>query len=76
MERTRDPTRKSPPLTQLSLFGPLRHIEQALEREYQMLSKTDRHKFGPALRAVREAVRDLNEKLANTQEKRSKRNAR
>lgn len=76
MEHTRDPVRKSKPLTQLSLFGPLRHIEQALTREYDVLTKTDRKNFGPDLRAIREAVRDLNDKLATAQEKRSKRNAR
>jgi hypothetical protein len=75
MAEIRDKVRKSPHLAQLSLFGPLRHIEQALEREYALLSKTDKNKFGADLRCIRENVRDLDERLTAVQEKRKMRNA-
>lgn len=61
--------------TQLNLFGPLRHIEIALTREYDLLTKTDRNKFGAQLRAIRENIRDLDTALADAQAKRSAKNA-
>ena len=62
-------------IAQLDLFGPLRHIEVALAREYSLLTKTDRNKYGAHLRAVRETIREIDAALTDAQAKRSAKNA-
>ena len=62
--------KKNTPLNQLSLFGPLRHVEQALQREYSLLTKYERDQIGPAIQQAVEIVRNANDKLTRIQDKR------
>lgn len=57
-------------LRQPSLFGRLRHIEQALVRECELLTPYERKKVIPQLLDARELIRDADAALTALDEKR------
>jgi hypothetical protein len=65
-------SRKSGPSTQLDLFGRLRHIEQALAREIDLLTKYERTQVLPELIHARQIVRSADQRLTEIQENRRK----
>jgi len=58
------------PVNQPHLFGRLRHIEAALVREIDLLTKYERTKALQELMQARELIRDADTKLASIDEHR------
>ena len=61
-------------LSQLSLFGPLRHIETAIVREHSLMTKYEKAQAGMELQLALNHVRQANDQLYRIQEKRRARN--
>jgi hypothetical protein len=66
-----------PPITQLDIFGELRHIEMAIAREVGLLTPYERKEALHDLLQARELIRDAGAKLTRIRDaRRSKRNGR